>query len=218
MVTMLFSAWQRYFAQPAASAPTAASQRPVPPPVPVRRLYGGYTIGSPVGMEAHPLGGTAAATDAPCPAAGGAVPPARPRPPVDQRPLPQKRPRPELAWLTWQTPAWLREAVALNLRQTLGWRAQHCQPLNAPKTPHDYRRFGLLGGELVPHRAGAVCETLRDELRELIRVVEGRQPILERNHLLAMHSIRLGQLCAELEQRGLDALEEVRAGLNPLWD
>ena len=63
-----------------------------------------------------------------------------------------------------------------------------------------------------------VGDRLKTELRETIRTLEERQPILERNHHLAMHSVRLGQLCAELEQRGVDALEEIRTGLGRLWD
>ena len=148
----------------------------------------------------------------------GAHLPAPPTPAFGLKASPRDpaRRRRELTWLTWQTPASLREEALLTLRQTLGWRAQYCQPLDAPKTSPEYRRFGLLGEELVPQDTRAVCETLRAEVRETIRTVEGRQPILERNHRLAMHSIRLSQLCAELEQRGLDALEEVRKGLEVL--
>ena len=151
--------------------------------------------------------------------AAGAVPPIRPKPPVDQRPIPPESPRrrQELAWLTWQMPKRLREAVSLNVRQTLGWRAQYCQPLDAPKKPPEYRRFGLLGEGLCPQGAPAVCKTLREELREMVREVEGQQSRLEHNRLLAMRGARLGQLCAELEQRGLDTLEELRGGLSDLW-
>ena len=91
--------WQRYFAQPAVPTATAAQQRPVPPPLPVRRLYGGYTAGSPVFPEAGA-------------ASGGAAPPAPPRPPVDQRPIPPETRRSlESAWLTWQMPAHIQEPV-----------------------------------------------------------------------------------------------------------
>jgi hypothetical protein len=110
-------------------------------------------------------------------AGGSAVPPASARPPADQRPVPSKRPRPELAWLTWQTPASLRDDVLDGLRRTLSWQAQYCQPLDAPKTPPGYRRFGLMGEELVPQGTVTVRETLRAELREMVRTVEGRQPI-----------------------------------------
>ncbi len=41
---------------------------------------------------------------------------------------------------------------------------------------------------------------------------------LERNHLLAMRGARLGQLCADLEERGLDALEILRCELTWLWN
>ncbi len=196
--------WQRYFAQAAAapSAPTAAKPRPVPPArKPVRRFSGGYTAGSPV-------------TEA-----GGAAPPLPPRPPVDHRPPPPEPPRRplEYAWLTWQMPAHLRAAVIFNLRQTFEWRAQYCKPLDAPKTAPEYKRFGLLGEQLVPKGGVTVRQALRAELRESVRLLEGEQPRLERNWRLAMHSVRLGQLCAELAQRGLDVLEEIRGGLMLLW-
>ena len=148
-------------------------------------------------------------------------PPAPPPPPVSAapRPAPPEPPRrgQELLWLTWQMPAALRDAVLFNLRQTLDWRAQYCKPLTAPKTPHDYRRFGLLGEELSPEDEHTVCKKLCAELREMIRVVEATQPRLERNRLLAMHSARLGQLSRELEERGLDTLEKIRRWLEALW-
>jgi hypothetical protein len=191
--------WQRYFAQPAAAASTP------PPSVPPRRLYGGYTAGSPV---------TEIDT-----ASVGAAPPALPRPPVDHRPMPPEPPRRplEFAWLTWQMPAHMQEQAQAALRQTFDWRAKYCQPLDAPETPPDYTRFGLVGEQLVPKGAITVRKTMRAELREVVRTVEGNQSRTERNRLLAMHSIRLGQLCAELEHRGIDVLEEVRNGLAVLW-
>ena len=134
--------------------------------------------------------------------------PARPEP---------SRLRTELAWLTWQTPAPQQSAIIFNLRQTLDWRAQYCGPLEPPKQPVERERFGLLGETLQPAITQEVCAKVNTELRETIRTLEDRQPILERNRLLAMHSIRLGQLCAELEQRGVDALEQMRSGLNRLW-
>ena len=212
MATMFSPSRQRSFAQPAASAPTAAQQRPVPPQQ-VRRLYGGYTIGSPVIPEAG-------ATDAPRLAAGGAAPPARPTPPVGLGRVPSEptRSRREFAWTTWQLSARLRDDVIFNLRQTLHWRASYCQPLPPPEQPIERSRFGLLGEQLVPQGAVTVRERLRAELRETIRTLETTQPLLVRNSWIAMHSTRLGQLCAELEQRGLDALEEVRSGLISLWD
>ena len=115
-------------------------------------------------------------------------------------------------------PATWRADVIFNLRQTFDWRARQCKPLKAPKTPHTYTRFGLMGEQLTPKGWLTMRKKLRAELRESVRVVEGEQPRLERNWLLAMHSVRLGQLCAELEQRGLDALEEVRSGLEVLWE
>jgi hypothetical protein len=115
-------------------------------------------------------------------------------------------------------PAHLRAAVIFNLRQTFDWRAQYGKPLAAPKTAPAYTRFGLLGEQLVPKGGLTVRRALRAELRESVRTLEGEQPRLERNWLLAMHSARLGQLCAELEQRGLDVLEEIRSGLMLLWD
>jgi hypothetical protein len=141
-------------------------------------------------------------------------------PPVETRPTPPEPPRRvlELAWLTWQMPEPMRAAVILNLRQTLDWRAQYCKPLDEPKPPPEYTRFGLLGEQLQPRGAMTVYRTLRAELRETIRTVEGEQSRTERNRLLAMHSIRLGQLCAELEQRGIDAMEKLRLGLTWLWN
>ena len=136
--------------------------------------------------------------------------PARPEPP---------RLGKELAWLTWQMPAALREATVDNLRQTLRWRAQYCGPLCPPDTPAEYTRFGLLGERLCPEATPTVCDTLNDELREITRTLEERQSRTERNWLLAMHSARLGQLCAELEQRfEIDVLEKVRGGLMKLWE
>ncbi|HEU5199633.1 MAG TPA: hypothetical protein VFU32_08345 [Ktedonobacterales bacterium] len=147
-------------------------------------------------------------------------PPPPPRPPVDHRPQPPEPPRRalELAWLTCQMPEHMREAVMFNLRQTLDWRAQHCQPFKPPKTPLATTRFGLLGEALQPKGAITLRKTLRKEARESVRVVEGTQPHLERNHLLAMRGARLGQLCAELEQRGLDALDVLRWELTALWN
>jgi hypothetical protein len=207
MAIRLPSTWQGYFAQPAAPAFTAAQQQPIPPAQrPVRRLYGGYTAGSPVFPEA----GTAS---------GGTAPPARPRPPVDHRPFPSEPPRRglELAWLTWQMPEYMREPAAENLRQTLEWRAQYCKPLKQPKTPLPLTRFGLKGEQLPPKDTEDIRETLKNEARESVRVVEEMQPHLERNHLLAMRGARLGQLCVDLEQRGLDALEILRCELTWLW-
>jgi hypothetical protein len=139
---------------------------------------------------------------------------------VDQRPTPPEPPRRprELAWLTWQLPARAQAAAKEALRGTLDWRAQYCKPLDAPDTPAQYTRFGLLGEQLVPQGGGTVRRTLRAELRETVRVLEGSQPRLVRNRLLAMHGVRLGQLCADLEQRGIDTLEELRSGLAWLWD
>ena len=130
---------------------------------------------------------------------------------------PQARLRKELAWLTWQTPAQHQTEIIVNLRQTLDWRAQYCGPLEPPKKPVERARFGLMGEALQPEMTQTVCDGLGDELCETVRTMEGSQPILERNWLLAMHSIRLGQLCAELEQRGLDSLEQIRSRLGRLW-
>ena len=197
--------WQRFFAQPAAPAPT--HQPPVPPSLAARPLFGSSPTRRQAGTEA---GATRA----------GAAPPARPRLPVDRRSTPPEPPRSrrELIWLTWQMPARMQEQAIEALRCTLDWRTQYCKPLDEPKTPAEYTRFGLLGEQLVPQGGVTVRKTLRAELRETVRVVEGVQPRLERNRLLAMHSTRLGQLCADLEQRGLDTLEEVRSGLAVLWD
>ncbi len=115
-------------------------------------------------------------------------------------------------------PAHLRSAVIFNLRQTFEWRAQYCQPLAAPKTAPAFTRFGLLGEQLVPKGGLTVRRALRAELRESVRLLEGEQPRLERNWRLAMHRVRLGQLCAELAQRGFDVLEAIRCGLMLLWD
>ena len=148
------------------------------------------------------------------------LPPPPPTPPVDQRPLPPEPPRRtlELAWLTCQMPAHMREPAAENLRQTLAWRAQYCQPLKEPKPPLATTRFGLLGEQLQPKGAITLRKTLRKEASESVRLLEETQPHLERNHLLAMRGARLGQLCAELEQRGLDALEVLRWELTSLWN
>ena len=136
--------------------------------------------------------------------------PARPEPP---------RLRKELAWLTWQMPAGLREAAVENLRQTLRWRALYCEPLRPAEKVVERARFGLLGERLCPEATPTVCDTLFAELREIIRTLEEHQPILERNWLLAMHSVRLGQLCAELEQRfEMDVLEKLRSGLSKVWE
>jgi hypothetical protein len=135
--------------------------------------------------------------------------PARPEPP---------RLRWELAWLTWQMPAVLRAATVENLLQTLRWRALYCEPLCPPEQAVERARFGLLGELLCPEATPTVCDKLCAELRESIRTLEERQPVLERNWLLAMHSVRLGQLCAELEQRfEIDVLEKLRSGLGKLW-
>jgi hypothetical protein len=114
-------------------------------------------------------------------------------------------------------PAHIQKHAQEALRLTLGWRAQYCKPLDAPETPHNYTRFGVLGEQLVPKGAITVRKMLRAELRELVRALEASQSRTERNWLLAMHSARLGQLCAELAQRGIDTLEEVRNGLAYLW-
>ena len=190
--------WQRYFAAPAAPLVPPAS-------VPARPLLGGFATGRPAARD----GG-----------ATSAAPPRPPRPPVDQRPMPPEPPRRtlELAWLTCQMPERMREPAAENLRQTLNWRARCCKPLKAPKTPLAWARFGLLGEQLQPKGAVTLRQTLRKEARESVRVVEGTQPHLERNHLLAMRGARLGQLCGELEQRGLDALEVLRWELTALWE
>lgn len=100
-----------------------------------------------------------------------------------------------------------------NLRQTLDWRAQYCKSLDPSTQPVERARFDLLGEQLCPKGAHTVCNILYTELRETVRTLEERQPLLERNRCLAMHSARLGQLCAELEQHGIDALEELRSGL-----
>jgi hypothetical protein len=136
--------------------------------------------------------------------------PARPEPP---------RLRKELAWLTWQMPATLRAATVENLLQTLRWRAQYCEPLRPPEQAVERARFGLLGELLCPEATPTVCDKLYAEVREMVRTLEERQPVLERNWLLAMHSVRLGQLCAELEQRfEIDVLEKLRSGLEKLWE
>ena len=198
MTSQLPPSWQRLFTQP-----------PLVPPasVPARPLLGGYATSGPAAR-----GGGAAS--------GSAAPPPPPRPPVETRPTPPEPPRRalELAWLTWQMPEPMREAVIFNLRQTLDWRARYCKPLKPPKTPPEYTRFGLLGEQLQPKGAITVYKKLRAELRETIRTVEGAQSRTERNRLLAMHSIRLSQLCAELEQRGVDALEKLRWELTSLWN
>jgi hypothetical protein len=113
----------------------------------------------------------------------------------------------------------MREQAAENLHQTLEWRAQQrSKPLKAPKKLLAITRFGLRGEELWPKGAGTIRRKLKMEARESVRLVEGTQPHLERNHLLAMRGARLGQLCADLEERGLDALEILRCELTWLWN
>jgi hypothetical protein len=115
-------------------------------------------------------------------------------------------------------PEHMREAALFNVRQTLDWRAQQCKPLKAPKKSLATTRFGLLGEQLWPKGAGTIRRKLKMEARESVRLVEGTQPHLERNHLLAMRGARLGQLCVDLEERGLDALEVLRCELTWLWN
>ena len=144
--------------------------------------------------------------------------------PMPQMRLRAARPEPprlskELAWLTWQMPIDMREATVENLRQTLRWRAQYCGPLCPAEKAAEFTRFGLLGELLCPEATPTVCDKLRDELREIIRTLEEHHPLLERNRRLAMHSVRLGQLCAELKQRfEIDVLEKLRGGLAKLWE
>ena len=201
MMPRLSPAWQRYFAQPVAPAAPPSFRR-----VPL------VAAGAPTPSSRFvPPSSSASATAAYFARPTAGAPPNRPRPPVDRRPTPEPPRRPlELAWLTWQLPERLRADVLLTLRQTLEWRAQHCQPLGAPKKPPEYTRFGLEGERLSPKGVFTVRKTMRAEVREMVRTVEGSQSRTERNRRLAMHSIRLGQLCAELEQRGIDALEELR--------
>lgn len=56
------------------------------------------------------------------------------------------------------------------------------------------------------------------ELREILWTLETVSLRLVRNYYLAMHSARLGQLAGELESRAVNALEEIRSGLIPLWE
>jgi hypothetical protein len=133
-------------------------------------------------------------------------------------PKPPRR-RKELDWLTCQLPAALRQQTAISLRETLRWRARECGPLPPPPSPVERSRFGLRGEQLVPHADRIVCGLLVAELRESVRTMETRLSWSERNYRLVMHSARLGQLCAALEQRGsIDVLEVIRAGLEPLWN
>jgi hypothetical protein len=113
MATMFPPTWRPFFEGAAASTPTQPPAQRL-----VRRLYGGYTAGSPVVSEA------------------GAAPPARPTLPVRLMGTPSEPPRRkrEFAWTTWQMPARLREEVIVNLRQTLHWRARYCQPLPPTRT------------------------------------------------------------------------------------
>jgi hypothetical protein len=115
-------------------------------------------------------------------------------------------------------PEHMREPAAENLRQTLDWRTQHYKPLKPPRKPLAWTRFGLYGEQLQPKGAWTIRRMLKKEARESIRLVEGTQPHLERNHLLAMRGARLGQLCVGLEERGLDALEILRCELTWLWN
>ncbi len=169
--------------------------------------------------------------DAPTPlarvplSASSAVPPLPPRPPARRTaltPPPPHAPRPphrrkEVPWLTSQLSDACRKQAASELRDLLAWRALGSRPLAPPKQPAAYTRFGLRGEQLCPYTEQAVCEQVCAELRESVRTVEGPLSWSERNWKLAMHSARLGQLCADLERRGFDALAVLRAGLDPLW-
>ena len=200
MMPRLSPDWVRSFAQPAAPAPTVAPQRPVPPLPPQRPVDR-----RPLPPEPPPLRGRALEETG--------FPHSR-----TQSVLARPRRDLELAWLTCQMPAGMRADVIFNLRQTLEWRAQYCPPLKPPRKPVACARFGAQGEQLWPRGALTVYRLLRKELRETVRVVEETQPHLERNRLLAMRGARLGQLCVDLEQRGQDALEEVRCGLTWLWN
>jgi hypothetical protein len=161
-------------------------------------------------------------------------PPSPPRRPTSQRPTPPEPPTPptrrrrspepprrarELAWLTWQLPAALRQPTTRSLRETLRWRARECEPLSPPLSPVARSRFGLRGEQLVPCAVAFLCDLLLTELRESVRTLEASLSWSERNWRLAMHSIRLSQLCADLERRGsVDVLEVICAGLEPLWN
>ncbi|HEU5199746.1 MAG TPA: hypothetical protein VFU32_08915 [Ktedonobacterales bacterium] len=218
MATMLPPHWQRWFAQPAAFAPTA--EQPSIPPQPVLPRSPASIPWSATARWMYGLPATPLPTPHPHTAAAGSAPPDRPTPPVGLMGTPPEPPRRrrEFAWATCLMPARLREDVIVNLRQTLGWRARNCQPLPPPEQPVERSRFGVQGEQLAPQGTKTVRERLRAELRETIRTMETTQPVLVRNSWIAMHSARLGQLCAELDQRGLDALEEVRCGLTWLWE
>ncbi|HEU5198111.1 MAG TPA: hypothetical protein VFU32_00665 [Ktedonobacterales bacterium] len=210
MLTIISPGWDRFlgWSTDAASIPPRSTAS-IPWSATARWLYG-------ISATDRPAARDGGATS------GSAAPPARPRPPVDNRPLPPEPSQPprrplESAWLTWQMPAPIQEQAKAALRKTLEWRTKYCKPLDPPETPPDYTRFGLVGEQLTPKGGITVRKTLRAELREMVRTLEGAQSRTERNWLLAMHSIRLGQLCAELEHRGIDVLEEVRNGLAMLW-
>ena len=129
----------------------------------------------------------------------------------------------QVLWLVSALPAAFRDDARRCLRTTLRFRAsdQGAASLveDEPEQPHDMQRFGLLGEWLLELTTSEVSAKLRKEIRAILRTLEEAQPRLVRNRRLAMHSVRLGQLVAELTQpwRDCAALAELRNALAITW-
>jgi hypothetical protein len=216
-------------AAPLAARQTDASRLPAVPaamaqPAVPARSVAWFAVQPAPRPAAGPRGTSSpAAGDTAGPRPQTAAPPASP--PLSARPRlrparlePPRRPK-ELAWLTWQLAETLREPTTTGLRQTLRWRARSGAPLPPAQRPIERSRFGLGGEHLALSATPTVCDLLFSELREITRTLEASLSWSERNYRLAMHSTRLGQLCRELEARGVpNVLTLIRAGLARLWD
>jgi hypothetical protein len=159
----------------------------------------------------------------------GAQPPEPPRPQAGQRPGQSPAPRRSrplsprlrrcLEWVVSEVPERWRAEVFSAFVKTLRFRAdlEERSSLEGAQ-PIGRERFGLLGEDLVPEGTVRVRVWLDDEVREIVRTLEMRLSRTRRNHYLAMHSARLGQLWRELEQRfEIDVLEEVKGALGRCW-
>jgi hypothetical protein len=197
--------------------PTATQARPVPPISPSAAFPTWAPSWGPhpqAALPPTPPPPTRPTSQQPTPPEPARQPPSRRQGALES----PRRPK-ELAWLTWQLPAALRQSTTRSLRETLRWRARECEPLLPPAAPVARVRFGLRGEQLAPCAVAFVCDLLITELRESVRTLEASLSWSERNWRLAMHSIRLSQLCAALEQRGgIDVLEVICAALEPLWN
>ena len=111
-------------------------------------------------------------------------------------------------------PDW-RLAFAQELGRILAQRRrQGYLRLPPPRLPVSYERFGTVGQALRPLSVPAVCEHLRDEVWEIVRLLEAPAEAYcrtQRNCLLARRAARLGHLVDNLAQprRGVDAWQEL---------